>query len=360
MSASDFRKPRLAAVSRESWEIARSQPITSLVIVGVVCAIMVVVLLTTGRTVAGEEAIIASMDTAGTRSVTIRIDPKEEISPEVVADLQLLTDAEWVAGFGQITEAENVAVPGGPRIGVRSAWGDVVPHDAFTSNEAVVLTESAVQTVGLTENIGGLIDIQGREYDVVGVIDAPFLGSLALQTGGEGPVVMVIIRASNARHVHAVQTAALGIIGAQDPASVSVETSSDLANLRMLVQGHIGEFSRNIIAIVFGITTIMTATMLSGLVVLHRKDFGRRRALGASRPMIMALVLGQVGICAAAGVVAGAVIAVATLSAMAARPPSVEFFVALGISTLGVALASALIPAVIASRRDPLTELRVA
>lgn len=92
---------------------------------------------------------------------------------------------------------------------------------------------------------------------------------------------------------------------------------------------------------------------------MRRRDFGRRRALGATRTMIVALMVGQVCLLATIGATAGAAVGLALLLARGEPTPPLEFIAALA---LGVTLAAATVcslPAVWAATRDPLRELRV-
>jgi len=101
------------------------------------------------------------------------------------------------------------------------------------------------------------------------------------------------------------------------------------------------------------------AVLLSGLVMMRRKDFGRRRALGASRGLIVALLLVQTAQLAVAGVVAGLIAACSVLLLSGDPVPTAEFSAALGVLAVAAATAAAAPPAVLASRRDPVRELRV-
>lgn len=101
------------------------------------------------------------------------------------------------------------------------------------------------------------------------------------------------------------------------------------------------------------------AVLLYGLVMLRRKDFGRRRALGATRGLIVGLLLVQTGLLAVIGVGVGTAASLVVLVASGDPLLGVPFTSALSVLTLSTALVAAALPAVIASRREPIRELRV-
>lgn len=128
---------------------------------------------------------------------------------------------------------------------------------------------------------------------------------------------------------------------------------------RSLIEGQLGAFSRWLVIGVLALTGSLVAALLYGLVMMRRKDFGRRRALGATRGLIVALLLAQTGVLAAAGIAIGMLGATIALIAMGDPFPGWAFSAALVVLSLSTALTAATIPALVASRRDPITELRV-
>lgn len=75
--------------------------------------------------------------------------------------------------------------------------------------------------------------------------------------------------------------------------------------------------------------------------------------------MIIALLLAQTGMLTLIGIVVGSVLSVVLLRAAGDPSPGFVFISALGLLTLITALLAAVIPATIASRREPIRELRV-
>lgn len=119
--------------------------------------------------------------------------------------------------------------------------------------------------------------------------------SSACSTGSapQPPVALVAIRLSRSSLVSPVARALQATLGASDPSKVKIATSAHLIAVRDVVSGQLGSFSRGLVAVVFAITWLLLVAIPYGLVALRRKDFGRRRAHGTTRGLIVALLLVQ-------------------------------------------------------------------
>ncbi len=180
----------------------------------------------------------------------------------------------------------------------------------------------------------------------------------AAPTGSEAIAVLVVV-AERAEFVTPVSRAVTSVLSVDDPKKVSVSTSEQLATLRGLVDGQLGMFGRDLIFIVFAGSGVLVAAVQYGLVMLRRKDFGRRRALGASQRLIVALLLAQSSLLGGIGASAGCSAAAVMLAATGAPLPTPSYFGAVAILALLTSTLAAVIPAFAAARRDPLRELRV-
>jgi putative ABC transport system permease protein len=149
------------------------------------------------------------------------------------------------------------------------------------------------------------------------------------------------------------------LIAAPDPRQVTVETSQDIASLRSSVAGTLSEHSRSSIIRSLAASVIVVTATMAGLVVLRRRDFGRRRALGASRALIIAILEIQAALIGIVGATAGAVVALVTLSVRGAPSPNVAYCASVVLLSVVAAMVGALLPASYAATRDPLVELRM-
>lgn len=175
----------------------------------------------------------------------------------------------------------------------------------------------------------------------------------------DDPLVVLVVLADSPQQVAVVEQTVRGLLTPTDPTKISVETSAELAAIRAAVRGELGSYGRGLVLAILGGAAVLVAVNNLALVTLRRKDFGRRRALGATRALIVALLLSQVALLALLGVALGVVAGLVGLVTAGHPVPGASFTVAVAVAAVLTATLAASVPAVIASRRDPLHELRV-
>ncbi len=365
---------RAFAILREAVVSARSQPVASLVSIIMVAGMCATVLLTTGRTVGAEQAVIGSIDSAGTRSIIVRADPAAGLTVSVLDRIAHLKGVEWAGAFGAARDVTNADIPDGTKVPVRLVWSDHpgvlgIPATPAIPNATAWASPDALGQLGMPDKSGGIVTDSGDTYSVAGEIVTPdfltLLEPLVVvpqdrhESKDDQPVSVLVVIASRPDLVAPVSQAVQSVLAVEDPAKVTISTSESLAKLRALVQGQLGSFGRSLVIVIFALTALLVAAILYGLVVLRRKDFGRRRALGASRGLIIGLLLAQMALLSLIGSVVGTGAAVLSLILSGDPLPAGAFLVALGVLAIAVGLLAALVPAIAASRRDPLKELRV-
>lgn len=360
------------AVLREALASAWSQPVASLVTIIMVAGMCATVLLTTGRTVGAEQAVLGSIDSAGTRSVVVRAEAGAGLEATVLDRLAGIEGISWAGAFGAASDVENAAVPGGTRVPVRLAWGADwsqldVPDRQQVPDRTAWASAQALEQLGALEAAGGLRASDGTDYALGGRLTTPdylrFLEPLVVvaqdDTASGGTVSVLVVIAASPELVASVATTVQSVLAVEDPTKITVQTSEDLATLRSLVQGQLGSYGRTLVIVVFAVTAVLVAAILFGLVMLRRKDFGRRRALGASQGLIVLLLLAQVAALSIIGAVVGTIAAVIALLVSSDPLPGLDFMIAIDVLAVAVGVIAALIPAAAAARRDPLIELRV-
>ena len=362
---------RTAAIVREATSASLSSPIASIATTILVASLCATVLLTTGRTVGTEQAVLGSIDAAGTRTIVVRADPAAGLKSSVLDRLSSIDGIQWAGAFGQAIDVTNTHVADGDRVAARLAYGSRlnkigIPGKVPFPGETAWGTTAALADLGLPDRAGSVTTLSGADYTVAGRIHLPdwlsFLGPTLVvpqPPGPPAPVSIVVIVANRPDLVAPLASAVQSILGVDDPTKVTITTSEALAQLRALVQGQLGSFGRGLVLLVLAVSAILVASILTGLVTLRRKDFGRRRALGATRGLIIVLVLTQTAGLALNGVIIGSGIATVVLVAGRDPLPGVAFTGAIAVLAMAVSLTAALVPAIIASRRDPITELRV-
>ncbi|MFT4052292.1 MAG: lipoprotein ABC transporter permease [Microbacterium sp.] len=356
---------------RESAASARSGPIASILTILMIAGMVVAVMMTTGRTVAAEQQVLASIDDAGTRTIQVRADDDAGVTSDVLDRIRNLAGIEWSAAFTAATDATNTLIPDGTRVPVRYVYSDDLDrlgiNDVPVPGATAYASQTALDQLGLPD-VGGSVTLTTGATVAIGArITVPdFLSGFepvvfvpARDADTPATVNVVLVIANTPELVAPLADAVTSVLAADDPTKVSVQTSETLANLRGLVQSQLGSSSRALVLGLLAVTVVLVAVILYGLVMLRRKDFGRRRALGATRGYIIGLLVTQTVLLAVIGVVGGAAVATSIALALHDPLPGAAFTVALGVLALSAAVVAALLPAIVASRREPIRELRV-
>ena len=359
------------AVAREALATARASPVASILTMFTVAAMVFAVFVTTGRAVGAEERVLASISSMESRAIVIRADPEAGVTTDVLVRLQGTDGIEWAGAFSTAEDARNTRNPEGTRVPVRHLHStnlDVLGLGPATSPSDVVFASSAaLEQFGLPDIAGAVITSDGKVLGVGGRMWTPgFLTAfepLAVVPhdvpAQPEPVAVLVVIASSAALVPVIAEFARTVVGSHDPSRIVVQTSTSLTAMKELVEGQLNTYSRGLVLGLLGLNGVAVALILFGLVMMRRKDFGRRRALGASRQLIVELLLTQTGALAATGVACGLAAATGSLLLSGDPLPGVELCIALGVVAWSTTVVSALVPAIVASQRDPIHELRV-
>ncbi|MGR0318688.1 ABC transporter permease [Agromyces sp. ZXT2-3] len=350
---------------------AIAAPVASVVVVVMIAGMCAAVLLTSGRTVGAEQAVIGSIDSKGTRSIVVRADPAAGLDSSVLDRVRHIGGIEWAGAFGIATDVQNAAFPGGIRVPLRKAWSDDwtpfrLPVPLSTGGEIAYGSNLALEQLGMAEPVGKIRSTDGLVLGVAARAVVPehlrFLEPVLIAPAPEGepaPVSVLVVIADRPDLVAPVALAVTSVLAVDDPTKVDVQTSEDLAKLRALIEGQLGSFGRGLTLGILALTSVLAAAILHALVMLRRKDFGRRRALGASQRLIILLLVVQVGVLGAVGAAVGIGVALIVLAAGGDPLPGPDYIAGLGILAVLVGALASVVPAVIAARREPIVELRV-
>ncbi|MDT0116603.1 FtsX-like permease family protein [Microbacterium sp. PRF11] len=340
--------------------------LTALIVAGMLLAVM----FTTGRTVGAEQRVLATLDSAQTRTILIRADDGAGVRTDVLKRIAALQQVEWAGAFGRATDGVNADLPSGERVPVRAVYTEDlgalgIPTARSTSGTPDVwLSADAARELGLSA-YAGAVQVGKATWGVGGELDAPtYLDifeplALAPSEDGNADISVLLIVATESRYVSAVAATVSDLLAPEDPGKVSLETSSGLTQLKEVIQGQLGTFSRGLVLALLAVTAVLIGSVVYGLVTLRRRDFGRRRALGASRAVVVWLILGQTFALSLLGAAIGTALAWILLTVLRDPLPDWSFTVAVSVLLVLAATLSSLLPAVVASRRDPVRELRV-
>jgi putative ABC transport system permease protein len=355
----------------EAARVAVSTPVASLITAIIVAAVCGVILLTTGQTVQAEQDVLGRIDDAGTRLV-IAIDEQGTagIEPAAVERIGALSNVEWVIGLGYAQDGRNAnigeaAIP----VPIRVLFGSI--PDPITINgrtpaigEGVAGIE-AIETLGIPSAVGG-VDTNDTQLAIVGGFSAtePLTDlNRSILTppdpDTDQPLRSVHVLATSPNEVANVTTSVAMLLGAHDPQSVRYDTSQTLADVRAAVAGELGRYSRRLVLGTLAAGLFLITLSIYSSVTLRKQDFGRRRALGATRTNIVTLVAIHYLLVAALGILVGVGIATIVTLRWTDAPPEATFTTAIAVLALLVTIIAALPPALIAAYRDPVRVLRI-
>ncbi|MFT4216531.1 MAG: hypothetical protein QM619_05010 [Micropruina sp.] len=366
---------RIHRLVREAIAMAWAQRVPTVIAMVLMGGMTAAVLLTSGRASAAEAQILTSIDAVGSRAITIRAEPSAGLDYSVVERLRTIAGVEWVGAFGQAVDVSNGITGSDVAVASRvlvSTSLQPLGIAAPAVDGVAYASKRALDALGMPDAAGYLAALERTGYDMGGRLQTPeFLEALepivivprdlhqVAATMRPGDVALVIVVVQRPESVTAVADASRELVAPVDPAGVTVAAASDIARLRALVQGQLGGFSRGLTLMLTGVLAVLVGTLQFGLVMIRRKDFGRRRALGATRGLIVGLITVQTVLIACAASVLGAVIALTVLVSGREPLPPADFVAATMILTVAASGLGALAPAIVASRRDPLAELRV-
>jgi putative ABC transport system permease protein len=366
---------RSVALVREILASVRSHAVSSAATTVIIAGLCALVLLTAGRTAGAALAVLGTLDADGTRSIVIRADPDAGLTTAVFHRLDRVDGIEWVGAFDAADDLSNARAPGSAPVPVRRVFSTDLtriglPGGVSAGVEAAFASSAATRELGFTEGVGVLRDPGGgRDVTVLGDFEPPsFLAFLepavlvpsAIDADHPRPVGLLVVIARSPGLVEPLSAATASLLGVTDATKVEIETSARLAEIRSTVATQLGDSGHTLVLGLFGLTTVLVAALQVTLVLLRRRDFGRRRALGATRALIVILVLGQAAVQGTVGAVIGTAVAGATTAVLADPPPPPSFTLGVTVLAIVAGIVGALAPALVASRRDPLTELRVA
>ncbi|UOE43177.1 ABC transporter permease [Agromyces larvae] len=358
-------------VMREAIVSALTAPVASLITLVMIAGMCSAVILTSGRTVGAEQAVIGSIDSAGTRSIVIRAKPEAGLDSSVLDRIRGLGGVEWVGAFSATDDMRNEAFPGGAPVPLRLVWADSwsaagMPASVPGGGEIAWGSQTALDQLGMSHPVGAIADADGVGYAVGGRLELPthlsFLEPAVFAPQpptSSGAVAVLVVVAERPDLVAPLATAVTGVLAVDDPTKVTVQTSEALATLRGLIEGQLGAFGRTLTIGILLLTGALAAVTLYGLVMLRRKDFGRRRALGASQRFIVALLVVQSGLVAFTGAVLGSITALSVLAGAGDPVPGLAYVAGLVVLAVAVGVTASLLPAMAAARREPIRELRV-
>lgn len=362
---------RLTILLREGIAVAASQPVATTVTSLVVAAVCGVILATVGQSAAAEARVLEWIDEAGTRTIIVS-DPTGQavLYADSVEEVEALDGVTWVLGLGAAADVRNADLGAAARpVPARYFYGEL-PHGTILSGRApdggeAVAGFPAMQSLGIAHPAAGVVgtDVSAAIVGAFGA-EAPldFLDRGVLIAAGRptsAKLRQLYVMAASVDDVDRLIRALPAVLWADAPNQLVIQTPELLVQLRAIVGGELARNSRSLMLLVLGVGLVLVITTLAGAVVQRRRDYGRRRALGATRSMVMTLVLTQTAVGAVAGAVVGCAVGIVVVWRITGFLPSATFVSGVAILALLSALTAGIPPGLIAALRDPVRILRV-
>ncbi|MDO5634803.1 MAG: hypothetical protein Q4G34_08035 [Micrococcus sp.] len=364
---------RVAELFRDGLSTAWATKVTSAVLAFIAASMCAATLATVGRTAAAEAAVLERIESAGSRMLVVT-DAADAglLSTPVLAAVSTLDAADAAVG---LSRAQDVTVgqlsPGGPRAPLWGVAGDLEQVAELrsgrlprASNEALIL-DGAAATLSVEGAAGWVRGVvagsAGADVTIVGTATARpgfedlDAGLLAPLDASRSPASLRVL-ATDAAHAPGLQSAVLDLLRAA-PDQLQVSSPASLAALQAEVADDLGAFGRTLlVSVLAGGAVVMAAVVLAD-VLLSRKDVGRRRALGATRGVVVTVIALRTLAPVLVGVLAGVGVGVVMTARLDAVPPG-SFVLGTAVLVALSALLAALPPAVFAATRDPVRVLR--
>lgn len=361
------------ALVRESFASMVAYKAASILSVIIVAGMCLIVLLTAGKSEGMRTALTDSLDSAGARTLVFTSSSRVPFDAQAIDALAGLTNVAELTAVGPAHDVQ--AIDGGTKLPLRSLYTNtpeqlglaVLPSSASALGGTVVyMSVQAGKVIGAVEGTVAVETAAGTSYSAATGLRVPdalaFLEPLAVvprPLAEASNATAVVVTASDVASVEPLTKIVTDILAGDNPKDLRVTTSQQLADLADLLTGQFGAFEKSLVAGAMALSAVLVAAIQAGLMMIKRKDYGRRRALGASRGLVMGLILGQAALVSAAGIILGSLGAVAFLAGTGSPVPTLGYLAAVALLTLITCLLASILPAIGAAYRDPIKELRV-
>lgn len=253
----------------------------------------------------------------------------------------------------------------GAGIVVREVWGDTRPTMWAVRCESAQVDPATAGRLGLADGVGRVTH-SGIAESIDATRDLPPAMSYLRETvlirrcSEAVRATEFAVLVSKPVEVPTVTRAVTGFFPIETRTSLTIrsaETAIDLAR-QALTQGR--DTARRLTLVSSLACGVLAALLFGMITVQRRRDYGRRRALGATPGFIVALVVGQAALITGVATLL-AVAGEATYARVTGQPALVRPGVFAGTALmLGCAAClGALLPAVLAAKADPVHEVRV-
>lgn len=364
---------RASEVGGETLRLLSARRIQTLVVMGLAASMVLAVLMTVGRAVVLEQAVQARTGTPEGRTIVVTdTSASGLIRPEIVRALARVGGIERVVASTTPVDAVNLHLGVGsdaiPVWGVNGNIRDVATlrSGRWPEPGEALVSEEALQAVGMAGPAGALLRRDGQEIPIVGTYDArsPFMeieaGAVQRLGEDEDGLRRLHIVAVDVRDIDPITVVAISLFDRSSAGELRVERSTALIELQELLAGDISSFRRELVGGVLLAGMFLVGMVLLAEVLSRRRDLGRQRALGARRSTVILLLVARTGFAAALGSTIGLVSGLSYVALTTGELPAPSFVTGLFALSILAPVLGSIVPALWAAQRDPVLELRTA
>lgn len=366
-------QPQVRRLILAGLRTAVAQPVASVVSILLALGVCVAVLATTGQASASEDRVLGQLDRVDSRTV-IFTDPtgKAGLTARRLESVDRTGLVEWSVALGPTSDVRNARLGGaGTLVPSRPIYSRLPPALRLVAGrspeegEALAGTDAA-EDLGLSDGAGALLTENGRLLPVVGVFDASApLTSLndsalvSVRASGREPVRTLVTVVNHVTDVGAASRVVPGVLTVDTPQELNIHGPEALAEIRAVIAGELGGSARRLMLLTLALGMVLTSVTQFGAVASRRREYGRQRALGASRGDLATVVFAQVIACSGTGACLGVGFGYLTVEVLDGSTPPLSFSIGVAVLVVLSALVAAVVPAAAAMRADPVRILRV-
>jgi putative ABC transport system permease protein len=371
---------------RRSWPalVAESARVaaTTRVVSGLVGVLALVVTLAvvgvTGLNIEAQGAILRQIDAVGARTITIVSTAGEAAIPAAATErIAHLDGVSWVVGLGGVFDLRLRAPVGEPTpvrayraVGAPVVFGGAsdpdggqgLPAGGRGDVDRAYLSAESARRVGLAGAYGildpGALPVVGW-FRAQGPLSALEAFVLVPSTDDALALERMIVTVDDVGWVDLVADSIPALVGSAAANAITIERSPALLQAREAVRDEITRRDRTLVLAILVVAMALACVVVFAGTVGARRDFGRRRALGATQGQLTALVVLGTLWPALAGTTVGTITGWAYLGSRLGYLPDWRFPLAVGILTVLMLVLASALPAAVAGTRDPLRVLRV-
>lgn len=361
--------PTLRDYIREAGGLVRRERILTSTVGLVVLGMVIGILTSAGQSDAAASSILGRLDTPAARSIVVS-DPNAQgaLSGRSVQVIRALSDVDWALGLGSAQDVRNALVPSGDPVPLRTVSGDIELALGLDPEElrpgAVLASRAGAQRLGFAQGVGAAVSSDQAEHVITSTYEPPewltqLRESVIVRGADESSTVaFVVVLATSITVVPQLIDAIRAVLVADDPSQISVTGSAILADLSAVVSSDLATYSQTIVLGVLGLGAFATIVAVLGVLGMRSADFGRRRALGASRSQLVGLTLLHVTFAAAIGAAAGTAMALVGLQVAVGQLPTFGFTLGSLVLAILASIVATAPPVLRAAARDPVDVLR--